>query len=69
MKLVHGLWAKEIDGEAQIRGALGKPRALPSVEQLSGLAREIKALTEQMNIDRLQGWLHEALSKTERGHV
>jgi hypothetical protein len=62
-ELVHGLWAKGINGEAQIRSAFGDPRALPSVEELRGLAREIEAVTKQMNIDRLRGWLHEALSR------
>lgn len=64
-RLVHGLWAKEMDGEAQIRDGLGEPQPVPSADELRTLAREIEILTKQMNHERLNGWLYEALSNAK----
>ena len=61
--LVHGLWAKELDGEAHIRNAFGKVRPLPTAQQLKDLANRIESLTSSLNHERLKGFLAEALVK------
>jgi len=65
-QLVHGLWAKQLDGEAQIRNPDVKPRSLPTAQELRALATEIKKLTDQLNQERLEGFLYEALSKSTK---
>jgi hypothetical protein len=60
-ELVHGLWAKEIDGDAHIRNAHGKARPIPTVQELRELAKEIEHLTNQLNFERLEGFLKQAL--------
>lgn len=66
-KLVHGLWAQELDGDAQIRDAYGSVEPLPKAIELRELAKEIEALTNLINFERLQGSLRLALS--ERGDI
>lgn len=61
--LVHGLWAKELDGEAHIRDARGSERLLPSVEELLALASELEAHTQHLNRERLEGFLAVALAE------
>jgi len=61
-KLVHGLWAQELDGDAQVRGA-GGTRPLPSTTELRELANEIQELTNKLNSERLEGFLKTALSE------
>ena len=61
--LVHGLWAKELDGDAHIRDAYGNQRPVPSVTDLKLLANEIDAHTQDLNRERLEGFLSEALHR------
>lgn len=63
-ELVHGLWARELDGEAHVRDAYGGTKPLPTVEELRALAREIEQLTGQLNFERLEGFLKRALEST-----
>ena len=65
-ELVHGLWAQELDGNAHVRNAYGGARLLPTVQELRELAKEIKELTNQLNFERLEGFLKQALSEPER---
>jgi hypothetical protein len=60
-ELVHGLWAQELDGEANVRDSYGGARPLPTVEELQGLARELEHLTGRLNFERLEGFLRDAL--------
>lgn len=62
-ELVHGLWAQELDGEAHVRDAYGGTKPLPTVEQLRTLARELEQLTGQLNFERLEGFLKQALER------
>jgi hypothetical protein len=62
-ELVHGLWAQELDGEAQVRDAYGNSRPLPTSLELLELAKEIEQLTGHLNFERLQGFLKQALSE------
>jgi hypothetical protein len=64
-ELVHGLWAQELDGEAHVRDAYGKARPLPTSQELRELGEEIEQLTGQLNFERLQGFLKQALLERE----
>lgn len=63
-KLVHGLWAQELDGDAHVRDAHGSTRPLPTIEELSELSKQIEKVTNQLNTERLEGFLKEALSES-----
>ena len=45
-KLVHCVWAKELDGAPQRRGSNHNWEPLPTKEELLALAKEIQALTK-----------------------
>ncbi len=62
-QLIHGIWAKELDGDPQVMGAPGVLRPLPSVDELKGLAEETEALTNELNLARLEGFLKVALNE------
>jgi len=66
-ELVHSVWAKELDGEAQLRNAVHIGRPLPTRQELSDLSSEILDLTNTLNQARLDGFLSEAL--TERAKL
>jgi len=63
--LVHGLWAQELDGEPHVRDAYGGTKALPTVEELRALARELEQLTGHLNFERLEGFLKRALETSK----
>ena len=63
-RLTHGLWAKELDGDPGLMGAPGEIEALPSVDQLKALARELVVLTQEINAARLEGFLKEGLEQS-----
>ncbi len=60
--LMHGLWAKELDGNAHIRDAHGHVRPLPTAQELLRLAKDIENHTNRLNIERREGFLAEALA-------
>jgi len=62
-ELTHGLWAKELDGDPGVMGAPGELRPLPSVNELKSLANELEALTKELNLARLEGFLKIALEE------
>lgn len=66
-ELMHGLWAQELDGEAYVRDAHGNTLPLPTAQELRDLGKEIEQLTKQLNFERLEGFLKQALSKREAG--
>ena len=45
-------------------GAPGEIEALPSVDQLKALARELVVLTQEINAARLEGFLKEGLEQS-----
>lgn len=61
--LVHGVWARELDGKAIRRNSSHGWQDVPSVAEMRSLAAEIAALTNELNHERFEGFLHEALSK------
>ena len=62
-RFVHGLWAKELDGDPQLRDAFGQAGPLPTAEQLRALAKDIDSAARKLNEARLLGFLAEALQK------
>ena len=66
-ELVHSVWAKELDGEAQLRNLDHTSRPLPTRQELSDLSNEIQDLTNTLNQARFDGFLSEAL--TERAQL
>ena len=60
-KFIHGIWAKELDGDPGLLGELGELHPLPTVEELESLANEIAAITQELNDARLLGFLKEAI--------
>ena len=62
-ELMHGIWAKELDGEPMRRGQDQRWHPLPTAEDLKALANEIWVLTDELNSARLDGFLSEALAK------
>ena len=65
-ELVHCVWAKELDGEAQLRNADHTSRPLPTRQELSDLSNEIRNLTNALNQARLDGFLSEALAERKK---
>jgi len=64
-ELVHGLWAQELDGEAHVRDGYGATKPPPTVEELRTLARELEQLTGHLNLERLEGFLKQALETSK----
>lgn len=62
-KLTHGLWAQELDGESGLHTVPGEIEPLPSLEKLKQLASDIQSLTEELNRERLEGFLKMALDE------
>ena len=59
---IHSIWARELDGDPQLRTSDHKWTTPPSVEELQALADEIGRLTGELNKARLEGFIHEALA-------
>lgn len=65
-EFVHGLWISELDGDAFVRDAFGNSTSLPTAQELIELAKEIEKLTNKLNFERLEGFLHQALSERKK---
>jgi len=59
---IHSIWARELDGDPQLRTSDHKWTKPPGVEELQALADEIGRLTEELNRARLDGFIFEALT-------
>jgi hypothetical protein len=62
-ELIHGIWAKELDGEPLRRTNDHSWHPLPTADDLRALAPELQTLTDELNTARLDGFLSEALAK------
>ena len=60
---VHSVWAKQLDGEPIRSDRKEGWVPIPSKEQLGRLSEELKELTGELNIARLEGFIHEALQR------
>ena len=63
---IHSLWARDLDGEPQVRGRGHTWRTPPTVDQLDKLAQTLMALAKEINYVRLNDWLKEAVASTPR---
>ena len=61
-ELMHGIWAKELDGEALRQTDNHEWHPLPTTAELNRLSLELKALIEELNTARLEGFIFEVLS-------
>lgn len=62
-KIIHGTYAKELDGSPRFRDEQLRWQAFPRAPDVSALADDITALTREMNETRLQGWLGAAIRR------
>ena len=60
-KLVHGIWAHKVGGDAHIRIGTDEMLDMPSAKELLKFGNEIKQHTDLINRERLEGWLFDAL--------
>ena len=60
--LVHGLWARELDGDPAMRTSDHAWKPIPTVEELNALTSELVSLTDELNNARLEGFLAAALA-------
>ncbi len=61
-ELLHGLYAKELDGEPVVYDRDRKQKPLPTVPELWAIENELQALCDEMNTARFDGgYLFEAL--------
>jgi hypothetical protein len=67
--LIHGVFAKELDGDPVVGTHDGTWEKLPTVEDVMELATELHRLTRDINAARLRGYLFEAMAKRPRGRV
>ena len=67
-ELMHGIWAKELDGEPKRRGSDQNWYPLPTAADLKVLANEIWILADKLNAARLDGFLSEALAKQQKAN-
>lgn len=61
--LVHNIWARELDGEPLVRTEDHEWKPIPKLDELNTLFLEVEALTKELNQERLDGFLSEALQR------
>jgi hypothetical protein len=67
-ELMHGIWAKELDGEPMRKGSDKKWYSLPTADELKALANEIWILSDELNTARLDGFLSAALTERRQSN-
>ena len=65
-RLVHDLWAKELDGEPMLIGR-DETIPLPSLVDIEECAEATRLLTNLINHGRLQGFIADALARKREG--
>jgi hypothetical protein len=63
---VHSVWAQELDGEAIHRDGSNAWQPIPTIDALSELNQELTDLIQELNHARLEGFIFEALSASNR---
>jgi len=59
--LLHGLWAKEMDGPAVFREDGQEFGPVPTVAELESAAEDLNKIAHDLHTARLEGFLHEAI--------
>ena len=62
-EFVHSVWAKQLDGEPLRSDPREGWVPIPSKEQLDQLSEKVMRLTHEINYERLEGFLYQALKK------
>jgi len=60
--IVHSIWARELDGDPQVRTEDHGWKPIPTIDELNTLSAELKLLISELNIARLEGFLSEAIA-------
>ncbi|MDO8703883.1 MAG: hypothetical protein Q7J84_02945 [Sulfuricaulis sp.] len=60
--LIHNIWARELDGDTQMRTKDHSWKPIPTIDELEKLSRELELLTNELNTARLEGFLFEAIT-------
>jgi hypothetical protein len=60
-ELVHGIWAREMDGEPLRRMPDHSWQPLPTCDDLATLSQELEVIAGELNTARLDGFLSDAL--------
>ena len=69
-RLLHSLWAHELDGEPVIRDEDDHTfRGIPTAAELEAVAASLEAITSELNTARLDGFLSAALDKNPRAQL
>ena len=69
-RLIHNIWAKELDGDPFVRTDDHQWEPTPGIVTLDRLSDELLSLTQELNEARLSGFLFAALNlKTSRPAV
>jgi len=63
---VHSVWARERDSPLKIQKEDFSWRPPPTVQELERLSSEIKSITDELDADRLEGSLFEAIKKINK---
>jgi hypothetical protein len=63
-RLLHGVFAKELDGPELFMGD-GEPGPMPKLQELNALATEMNAVTNELNRARLDGFLAEVIKQSK----
>ena len=63
--LLHGVFARELDGPELFLPDGGDPGPVPTVSELDALAADLEAVTKKLNFARLDGFLKDAIEQSK----
>jgi len=62
-ELLHSLWAYDMDRNPVIRDDAHRIQAIPAIAELEALAEAIRAVTAELNYERLEGFIKAELER------
>lgn len=68
-RLIHDIWASELDGDPKIMNSDHTWGPIPSIGELEALSSQLVQLTLELNLARLEGFLHLALESNRDASV
>ena len=60
--LIHNIWARELDGDPQVRTKDHNWKPIPTIDELEVLSKELGLLINELNSARLDGFLSKAIT-------